>query len=233
MAYPHADIEFDLCMHLLYGVHMANGLRRTHVLKLLRNIYGQKQAITEWYNHLKKGLFQTGFTQSDIDVYVFYCGNTLFLCYVDDDIFPSPDQEDIDKANMDLKNLNFDIKDKGNIEYYLGMKVEKFSGGSIKNTQPQIIQSTLDEVYIPPNLKINRALASSSRLLIQDMDTLEGDNSFATHQCARFCEDLRESHAAVVEHIAHYLMATKDKGIILDPNRKMTMDDASAAKSIC
>eukprot|EP00957_Ditylum_brightwellii_P151876 11565029-Ditylum_brightwellii.AAC.1 len=44
MAYPKVDIEFDLYMHLPRGVQMSNGSRRTHVLKLLKNIYGQRQA---------------------------------------------------------------------------------------------------------------------------------------------------------------------------------------------
>eukprot|EP00957_Ditylum_brightwellii_P187913 14307507-Ditylum_brightwellii.AAC.1 len=44
MAYPKADIEFDLYMHLPHGVQMSDGSRGTHVLKLLKNVFGQKQA---------------------------------------------------------------------------------------------------------------------------------------------------------------------------------------------
>eukprot|EP00957_Ditylum_brightwellii_P149454 11381299-Ditylum_brightwellii.AAC.2 len=56
------------------------------------------------------------------------------------------------------------------------------------------------------------------RLMIGKPNYLEkgrrGDISVSTHQCARFCEDPREPHAAAVEHIVCYLMATKDMGII-------------------
>eukprot|EP00957_Ditylum_brightwellii_P132046 10068010-Ditylum_brightwellii.AAC.2 len=44
MAYPQADTEFDLYMHLPHGVQMADGSRVTHVLKLLKNVYRQKQS---------------------------------------------------------------------------------------------------------------------------------------------------------------------------------------------
>eukprot|EP00957_Ditylum_brightwellii_P095821 7300623-Ditylum_brightwellii.AAC.1 len=38
--------------------------------------------------------------------------------------------------------------------------------------------------------------------------------------CAGFCEDPREPHAAAIEHLVRYLKATRNKGIILDPNKK-------------
>eukprot|EP00957_Ditylum_brightwellii_P097626 7434665-Ditylum_brightwellii.AAC.1 len=72
MAYPQADIEFDLYMHLPHRAQMSDGSRGTHVLKLLKNVYGQKQAGRVWYNHSKEGLVKIVFTQSAIDEYVFY-----------------------------------------------------------------------------------------------------------------------------------------------------------------
>ena len=44
------------------------------------------------------------------------------------------------------------------------------------------------------------------------------DISYATHQCARFCSDPKESHAQAVKRIGRYLSGTKDKGLILNPN---------------
>eukprot|EP00957_Ditylum_brightwellii_P009681 729371-Ditylum_brightwellii.AAC.1 len=67
MAYPQADIEFNLYMHLPLGVQMADWSKGAHVLKLLKNMYGQKQAVIVWYTHLKEGLERIEFTQSAID----------------------------------------------------------------------------------------------------------------------------------------------------------------------
>jgi hypothetical protein len=39
-----ADIEFDMYMELPAGIEMKYGNGKTHVLKLLKNLYGQKQA---------------------------------------------------------------------------------------------------------------------------------------------------------------------------------------------
>jgi hypothetical protein len=41
LAYPQAPIEFDMYMELPKGIEMKDGNRKTHVLKLLKNLYGQ------------------------------------------------------------------------------------------------------------------------------------------------------------------------------------------------
>eukprot|EP00957_Ditylum_brightwellii_P116614 8895490-Ditylum_brightwellii.AAC.1 len=81
---------------------------------------------------------------------------------MDDGIFTSTNQEEIDQAINDLRSANFDIEDKGNVEDYLGMTIEKLSDRRIRITQPQIIQSIINEVYIPPNLKEKGVPASAS-----------------------------------------------------------------------
>jgi Reverse transcriptase (RNA-dependent DNA polymerase) len=43
-AYPQAEIEYDLYMELPKGIQTKHGDGKTHVLKLLKNRYGQKQA---------------------------------------------------------------------------------------------------------------------------------------------------------------------------------------------
>ena len=50
------------------------------------------------------------------------------------------------------------------------------------------------------------------------------DITYATHQCAHFCEDPREPHGRAVEHIVKYLKKTKHRGIILDPDRAKSLE---------
>ena len=44
MAYPQAPVETDIYMELPQGIQTKTGNSKDHVLKLLKNIYGQKQA---------------------------------------------------------------------------------------------------------------------------------------------------------------------------------------------
>ena len=55
MAYPQAPAEMPLYMRLLQG-YKRNGItRKTHALRLLRNVYGQKQAGRVWNKFMDQG----------------------------------------------------------------------------------------------------------------------------------------------------------------------------------
>jgi hypothetical protein len=95
LAYPHAPIECDLYMELPKGIQFSNGNIKTHVLKLIKNLYGQKQAGRVWNQHLARGLKKAGFATSKVDECVFYKGKTVFIVYVDDGIFFGPDLKEI------------------------------------------------------------------------------------------------------------------------------------------
>ena len=84
MAYTQAPIEMDMYMELPQGVETKHGNSKSHVLKLLSNLYGQKQAGRVWNHFLVDKLKEAGFDQSSIDEYVFYRGSVIFMVYVDD-----------------------------------------------------------------------------------------------------------------------------------------------------
>jgi hypothetical protein len=67
MAYPQAPIEMDIYTELLQGIQTKQGNSKEHVLKLEKNIYGQKQAGRVWNLFLVDKLTSIGFTTSLID----------------------------------------------------------------------------------------------------------------------------------------------------------------------
>jgi hypothetical protein len=101
LAYTQADIERDLYMKLPAGFTLPDRTiteqdRKDYVLKLEKNLYGQKQAGRVWYLHLKKNLLKLGFKPSEHDECIFYYGKTIFIVYTDDTILLGPDQQEID-----------------------------------------------------------------------------------------------------------------------------------------
>ena len=46
MAYPQAPIEMDMYMELPDGFLLKEGNQKDHVLKLLADLYGQKQSLS-------------------------------------------------------------------------------------------------------------------------------------------------------------------------------------------
>jgi hypothetical protein len=246
LAYPQAPLPYDNYMKLPHGIRTTEGDGNSHVLKLKQNIYGGRNSGRIWNDYLTKGLKEIGFTQSKVDECVFYRGTVIFLCYVDDGIFACPDPKEIDKAIKELSDptkakAKFIIEDQGNIADYLGINFERLTNGKIKMSQPHLIDQIIQEVNIKKTDKRSVPAAPSKilrrdegapeydcpfnyRKVIGKLNFLEKssrpDIAYATHQCARFCAEPKESHAEAVIHLVKYLQHTKDEGIILNPNNK-------------
>jgi hypothetical protein len=103
MAYPQAPVEMDIYMELPQGIKTATGDSKDHVLKLLRNIYGQKQAGRVWNSFLVDKLTSLGYTSSVIDDFSFFCGDIIFMVYVDDGIFLGNDNMQLLQAIKETK----------------------------------------------------------------------------------------------------------------------------------
>jgi hypothetical protein len=79
IAYPQAPIEMDMYMELPVGIHTKHGNSKYHILKLLANIYGQKQAGRVWNNHLVTKLQEINFKQFIINNCIFYQADIILL----------------------------------------------------------------------------------------------------------------------------------------------------------
>jgi hypothetical protein len=80
-------------MELPKGIQLSSGNSKNHVLRLIKNVYGQKQAGRVWNQHLAKGLQKAGFVAFRVDECEFYKGKTIFIVYVYDGIFFGPVEE--------------------------------------------------------------------------------------------------------------------------------------------
>ena len=113
MAYAQAPIECDMYLQLPDGIETDSGNSRTHVLKLLRNVYGQKQAGKVWDDFLSEKVFKIGFERSKMDECVFYRDNLVFLVYIDDGIFFSLDGTSINNVIRELQDYKLKQEDQG------------------------------------------------------------------------------------------------------------------------
>ena len=221
--------------------------RKDYVLKIKKNIYGQKQAARVWNLHLRKGLEDIGFKQSNIDECLFYKGNTLFMFYVDDGIIVSPKNEEIDEVITQLKEAKFNIEDMGEIGDYLGINFDYMDNGDIKLSQPHLIDKILNQVQIltkKGNVKYSPAASTKIihrheneeshdeslfhyRSVIGKLNFLDKgsrpDIAYASHQCARHSVDPKKSHTDAIMHICKYLKGTIDKGLLLRPRKDQSI----------
>ena len=131
LAFPQAAVECDIYMKIPKGFDLGNDVNPDdYCLQLIKNLYGQKQAGRVWNQHLHQGLITMGFEQSSIDPCVYYKGTTVFLCYVDDSIIISPNADDIDATIKQLQ-VNYDVTDEGEIDDYLGVKIQRQGSNAI------------------------------------------------------------------------------------------------------
>lgn len=119
------------------------------MLSLKKNLYGTRQASRVWFNYITAGLKKRGFKQSKVDQSVFYKGETIFILYVDDGILIGPNSTEINEIIKSLKR-DYNLTDEGELNEYLGIKVEKIKGklNQRKLTQPTLIKRILKTVGI-------------------------------------------------------------------------------------
>ena len=153
MAYPQAPAEMPLYMRLPQGYQRRSMSRKTHALKLVRNVYGQKQAGRVWNKYMDKGMRDIGFKPSAFDPCLYYRGSVLFLVYIDDCIVFGPDTGAIDQVVTDLRSCpqRFTVDDQGDVGDFLGIQIKRQPDGSVHLSQPQLIDSIIKDLHLQAN----------------------------------------------------------------------------------
>ena len=97
----------------------------SHFFRLKRALYGLKQAPRSWYARIDSYFTGLGFMKSEADVNLYHImveGKPLIIVlYVDDMILTGDDQ--LIKSCKVLLEREFEMKDMGLMQYFLGMEV--------------------------------------------------------------------------------------------------------------
>lgn len=246
LAFPQADVKTDVFMHvpekfrvdsnrnLVLDDQAPHPSKQDAVVKLIKNVYGLKDASKTWVDHISSGLLDYGFKRSEVDPCLFIKGNLLFCLYVDDAICLTPDKAEADKLIKDLERRGYILTDEGSLSAYLGIQVDRLEGNRISMKQPAFI----DRIIAQCGLKDSRMHDTpADAILHRDKDgpprknefhyrsligqlnylaaTTRPDIQFAVHQCARFCEDPKLSHEKAIKRIVRYLKRTREQGLIM------------------
>jgi hypothetical protein len=109
LAFPQAPVERECYMHIPHG--MVIGDSGNWVLRVKKNIYGQKQVGRVWNEHLVKKLTSpaVGFVQSKYDECIFFHKHAVYVLYTDDSILADPDESELDLLIVRIKSVGLDI----------------------------------------------------------------------------------------------------------------------------
>ena len=247
LAFPQAPVERELYMEIPKGFEVPGASPKDFVLKIHRNIYGQKQAGKVWNDFLVKKLTEElGFKQSRSDECVLYKGNVLYVLYTDDSILAGPNREELEQVIEDIKKSGLNITVEGDLQDFLGVRIDRMEDGGISLTQPQLIDQILKDLRMDSEEVVEKDTpAMSSKILKRHQDEPAFDRSFdyrsvvgklnylekgsrpdiayISHQCARFTADPRKPHADAIRWLARYLKGSRKKGTIIrpDPSREL------------
>lgn len=250
-AFVHADLTEEVYVDPPEMFACGNSSQDV-VLKLDKSLYGLVQAPRCWYHHLRDGLNNLGFKESQEEKGVYYGRGITLVTYVDDVLFFGPDSSSIDQTINDLEQHGFKLtrEDTESLDVYsfLGVQVNKgidANGSSfIRLTQDGLIDKVLEATGMKDcNSKRSPSLISPlgtnangpgrkeawSYPSVVGMLMFLGSNAypeiqFAVHQCARFTHCPRASHEEAIKHICRYLKHAKGHGLTFSPTHSLNVD---------
>ena len=256
-AFPQANIKSTIYLKTPAGVEFP--LEDQVVLKLLKNLYGLKDAGLTWFEHLSSGLEAMNFKSSLSDPCIFIRNTDIIIVYVDDCCIISKTEEKAIEIFEEIKSKGYKMTDEGTMEAYLGLHIDKTKKGEFTISQPFLIDRIINAIPGIDNAKISKIPAATDQILTKDLHGKERkDNwhyrsiigmlnylvnypqpelAYSVHQCARFCAEPRHIHEQAVKNIVRYLKYLKrinQIGIRYSSNKSKSLEtfvDASFAGS--
>jgi hypothetical protein len=238
-AFLHGELQEDVYMAIPEGVQVD---KQNQVCKLLKSLYGLKQASRKWYEKLTSLLISEGCTQSTADYSLFTMrkGNQFIalLVYVDDIILAGTDLTEFTriKAILDTK---FKIKDLGVLKYFLGLEVAHSEQGITISQRKYCLDLLKDSgllgskpaiTLLDPSIKLHQDNGetyedvSSYRRLIGKLLYLTNtrpDIRFATQQLSQFLHKPTVTYYKAACRIVRYLKQSPGRGLMFPRNSEI------------
>lgn len=234
-AFLNGDLDEEIYMEQPEGYILPGNEQK--VCKLVKSLYGLKQAPKQWHQKFDSVIISNGFIPNSCDkcLYTKVQNDTaIFLClYVDDMLIMSNTMDGILETKNFLKS-SFKMKDLGQVDTILGIKVKRNSGG-YELSQTHYIEKMLDkfkhlrfkEVNTPfdPSVKLEKnkgravaqlEYASAIGCLMYLMQCTRPDIAFSVGKMSRYTSNPNGEHWKAVTRIFGYLSKTKDLGLHYD-----------------
>lgn len=210
-AFVHAPLDPNEEIYAEQARGFVYGEPGEFCLKLHKSVYGLVQAPRNFFKYLVEQFEAEGMHQSDSDPCLFVGKKVIAIVYVDDILFFSKDDSEIETVIKNLQNRDVQIRREGSAEGFLGVAVERIQNGpiqQIKMTQSGLAKRIVEALGLcsanstaistpaeasPLPKDANGAPCSGNfnyAAVVGMMLYLSGhtrpDIAFAVHQCARY-----------------------------------------------
>ncbi|BBG99972.1 hypothetical protein Prudu_009845 [Prunus dulcis] len=189
-------------------------------VRLKKSLYGLKQAPRAWNERFTSFLPSLGFQASNADPSLFIhhssLGTVVLLLYVDDIILTGSNSSLITSVISALTQ-EFDMKDLGQLTYFLGLQISYQSAGLFVS-QTKYIKELLDKTLKDDGKPYSHPEQYRSIVgALQYLTFTRPDIAFSVNQACQFMHNPMESHVVAVKRILRYLKGTIDFGIWFKP----------------
>ncbi|CAM8880779.1 unnamed protein product [Rhodiola kirilowii] len=117
--------------------------KREKVYRLMKSLYGLKQASRQWFAKFSEALVAFGFQNSLNDYSLFRLAKDgdflVLLVYVDDVILTGTSELLFSEVKLYIHN-KFQIKDLGHLKYFLGLEVARSTTGIFLNQRKYALE---------------------------------------------------------------------------------------------
>lgn len=231
-AFLHGDLMEEVYMKPPEGLNFSHP---NQVCKLQKSIYGLKQWSRQWNIKLTKALRRIGYTQSKADYTLFTKRDrsnfTAILVYVDDLVITGNNINEINKVKQYL-HKKFNIKDLGDLKYFLGLEVARSKKGIFISQRKYAIDLLKDtgllaskpsNIPMEPNLKLQKDPnnlyqdISAYRRLVGRLIYLCNTRPYLSYSVGQLshhldCPTKLHHHAAI--KILRYIKKTPGEGLL-------------------
>jgi hypothetical protein len=143
-AFLNGELEEEIYMDQPEGF-IANG-QENKVCRLLKSLYGLKQAPKQWHEKFDNTLTSAGFSVNEADTCVYYRyggGEAVMLCLYVDDILIFGSNINVIEEVKKLLTSNFEMKDMGEADVILNIKLIKEGDGGVTLLQSHYVEKVL------------------------------------------------------------------------------------------
>jgi transposase InsO family protein len=230
-AFLHGELHETVYMKVPPGVISP---KPGQVCKLLKSLYGLKQASRQWFEKLTTFLYAQGFTQATSDHTLFIKSTassfTALLVYVDDIILAGTSLTIFDELKLAL-DQTFRIKNLGQLKFFLGIEVARSSKG-ISLCQRKYCLELLADAKLTSCKPASTPLDPSSRLHLDGgsayhdvaayrrlvgrllyLTTTRPDIAYATQQLSQFMASPTLTHHQAALRVLRYLKRSPGRGL--------------------
>jgi hypothetical protein len=245
-AFLHGEFEDGEIIHMKVPQGFEKHFPEGSVLLLKKCLYGLKQAAKAFWRQLLRAASAMELKQSMADPCLYYKWMdrrlVMMMSWIDDNAIVRQ-ESNVMQLKKDLMN-QFECKDCGPMDEYVGCTIEKLKTGGVKFLQKVLLQSYSDEFDIGSMKKFNTPAVPGTVLKKPDkgkeilapakqtqyrsgvgkglhmMQYSQPDTYNAVRNLARHMTCATQVHYDAMLRMMKYVDDTSDRGLVLNPTRK-------------